>query len=288
MSFDRFTDLQTGIEFRSRIGGKINPRSYCDDPDIGPVGVYIAKEPVCKLSLSPLVQFINTNIAWDIGNSASSTSTVDTFDIDWGGSTDIGDLSSQDFSSDPTSGNVQYDTPGTYLVEAYVTDLLGARSKRCKTQVTILDDAAFLNAQRLYVGTTSGGLYTIDPDGTIAQSNTGLSGNHANFRALRLNPWFKDLALSQQHLWATTQDGVADSIDGGSNWSVISEATLGTPANDAGDSPAPSASDPDNIDIAFDPQSVTRIYLSRTTATRAWLYYTDDYGANWSNVQVGY
>ncbi len=79
------------------------------------------------------------------------------------------------------------------------------------------------------------------------------------------------------------------STDGAGTWTNIAESALGTPANSAADSPAPTAADLDNIDIAFDSQDDRRIYLLRTWASpkRAWLYVSDDYGVTWANTQVG-
>jgi hypothetical protein len=287
-TWDRYKNIETsGVELLNYSGGTFNPRSYCDDPTLGPVGIYTAKEPACKLKLTPVVQFANTNIAWDISMASSATSTISEFNIEWGGATDIGDLTTQDWSSDPKTGNVQFTTPGTYTVQAYVEDLLGARSKRCKTTVQIIDE--FVNLQRAYIGTTDGGLYILTPDGVLAQSNTGLTGNHTNFRSVRLHPASKDWPVAIQHLWAATKDGVSYTIDGAANWNVISKATLGTPKNTAADDPAPGTNDLDQIDIAFDPQDASRVYLLRTKNSapkRAWLYWTINYGATWQNEQV--
>jgi hypothetical protein len=284
-TWDRFKNQEaTGLELVEYTGATFYPRSFCDDPDLGSIGIYVAKAPVCKLYMTPVIQFENTNIAWDISASGSTTSTIDTFDIDWGGTTDVGDLSAQDWSSDPKTGNVQYTTAGTYTVEAYVTDLLGERSLRCKGTIQIISN--FVSLGRAYVGTSDGGLFVITPDGTNTAKNTGLTGNHTNFRSVRLHPAFKFLDATDHHVWAATQDGGAYTVDGADNWTVISEATLGTPENAAGDGTPPTATDPDNIDINFDPQDIRRIYMLRTTATRTWLYYSDDLGATWSNEQV--
>lgn len=284
-TWDRYTGTVTSLEVDSLIGAPFYIRSFCDDPT---GGIYVAKSPVCKLILDPTTQFVNTNISWDISNSRSATGTIDTFDITWGGTTNIGNLAAQDWSVDPKSGNVQYTTAGTYNATAYVTDTLGKRSKQCETQVTILpsDDGELGAADRVYIGTTDGGLYILTTT-TLTQSNTGLTGNHTNFRSMRLHPEYRDLDSDQRHLWAATADGVAYSTDGGANWSVISKATLGTPENAAGDVTPPVTGDLDQIDLWFDPQDQDRVYLLRTTATRSWLYYTDDYGASWSNEQVG-
>ena len=195
-------------------------------------------------------------------------------------------MSSQDWSSDPKSGNVQYTTVGTYAATATVTDLLGVTSEPCTVEIEIVDD---FPDQRLYIGTTDAGVYRRDPgDSDVTASNTGLTGGDLLLRSLRLNPAYSDLPLAQQHLWACNENGVIYSTDGGATWTEISEATLGTPENAAGDGTPPTASDPDNIDLWFDAQDPDRAYVLRTTTTRAWLYYSDDYGATWSNEQVGY
>lgn len=286
MSWERYKNTLTGIELRSKTGDVFYPRSYCDDPTIGPVGIYTAKAPVCKLKLTPRTQFANTNIAWDISQSVSSTSTLSTFDITWGGTTDIGDLVAQAWSGAKT-GNVQFTTPGTYTISATVTDLLGTISKTIQVTVNIISATqGYIGLGRAYIGTTDGGLYTILPGGDPVQQNDGLTGNHINFRSVRINSHFNDLPITSQHLWAATQDGVAYTVNGATGWNVISKATLGTPENAVSDSPAPATADLDQIEIWPDPQDYSRIYLLRTTATRSWLYYTDDYGSTWTNQQV--
>lgn len=281
-NWDRYKEPTTGLQLSSYTGDVFYPRSYCDDPDIGPVGVYISKEPVCKLKLTPVVQFPNVDIAWDISQSMSATGTIATFDIEWGGTTDIGDLAGQVWASDPKTGDVQYTTVGTYTATAWVTDTLGKKSKRVRVTVTIVE-----KEQTVYIGTTDGGMFILTPTAAPAASNGSLSGNDLKFRALRLNPAYKSLPAGQRHLWAATAAGLAVSRDGGTTWSTISKATLGAPANDAGDDPAPATADLDQIDIAFDPLAPARVYVVRTTATRTWLYYSDDDGTTWSNEQVG-
>lgn len=287
--WDRYKGaIQTGLDVQLLTGPIFNPRSYCDDPTVGPVGIYISKGPVCHLDLDPQTQFTNTNIAWDISASGSTTSTIDTFDIAWGGATDIGDLVAQDWSSDPKSGNVQFTTVGTYEVVATVTDLLGAVSSPVKMTVTIKDvptGPIYISA----IGATNEGVYKYTLAGGLVFSSTGLSAGHLDARPIRIHPAYKDLPAAQQHVWIPTADGVAFSIDGAANWTVISKATLGTPANDAGDSPAPVTADLDQIDLCFDPQDPKRVYVVRTTTSplRVWLYKTDNYGTTWSNTQVG-
>jgi hypothetical protein len=225
---------------------------------------------------------VDTDIAWDISQSRSTTGTIDEFFIDWGGTTDIGDLSNQAWASDPKTGNVQYTTVGTYTVEAYVVDLLNEKSKRAKIEIQIVEPV-----ERVYIGTSDSGVFVMDDGGTPTASNSGLSGDDLDVRAIRLNPHYADLPQGQQHVWLCAKTGLAYSTDGASTWTKISEATLGTPTNTAGDDPAPASSDLDQIDLCFDPQDSRRLYLLRTTSTRAWLYTSSDYGASWSNTQVG-
>ncbi len=281
-TWDRYTGNQTSFEVESWVGSVFTPRFFCDDP--AALGVtYLEKPPVCKLKLTPAVQFVNTNIAWDASESGSATGTIDTFDIEWGGATDIGDLTAQDWASDPKTGNVQFTGTGIYTVTFTVTDTLGIKSAPCKTQVWIVD---YVNLQRLYIATTDGGVYILTPASGPDAANTGLSGNDLNIRSLRLHPAYKSLPVTQHHLWACTEAGLIYSTDGAATWILIPKANLGAPANDAGDSPAPVTGDLDQIDVAFDPQDAARVYLTRTTATRTWLYYSDDYGVTWSNEQV--
>jgi ligand-binding sensor domain-containing protein len=280
MAWTRYANLTTGLEVITKTGKVFWPRSFCDDETIGPVGIYIAKEPVCKLKLSPTTQFPGTDIAWDISQSLSATGTIDSFNIEWGGATDIGDLTSQDWASDPKTGNVQYDDVGTYTVEAYVEDLLGKRSKVARVTVEIVEADV---TDKIWIGTTDGGCYLLTSS-SLTQKNTGLTGNHINFRSLRLNPHSRD--LDDHQLWAATQDGVVYTTDDADNWNLISKATLEEPVNTAEDDPVPETDDLDQIDVTFDPQNPDRVYLLRTTATRAWLYYSDDNGTTWNNNQV--
>ena len=282
MAFTRYKARETSLEVESWIGTAFYIRAYCDDTTNG--ATHVTKPGVVKLKLTPLVQFVNTNIAWDISNSSHATGTIDTFDINWGGTTDIGNLAAQDWSSDPKTGNVQYTATGTYTVTASATDTLGTKTKVQNIEVRIV---SFVNVQRCYIATIDGGVFILTPGGgDPAAANTGLTGNYLNVRSMRLHPAYKALPVGQQHIWLATESGVAYTIDGAASWNLISEATLGTPTNTAADGTPPTASDPDNIDIAFDPQDPGRVYLLRATATRAWIYYTDDYGATWSNTQV--
>lgn len=275
-TWDRYTSTVTGLEVQSRIGPAFYIRSFCDDP-LG--SVYVSKAPVCKLSLIPTVQFVNTNIAWDISASRSATGTIDTFDISWGGTTDIGDLSAQTWASDPKTGNVQYTATGTYTVTATVTDTLGNVSTPQKITVEIVE---YVAVQRLYIGTTGDGLYLLTPADGVQPWNGNLSGNDLKLRSVRVHPNFADLPPEQHHLWACTAAGLAVSVDGGLSWATTAATDLGTPAGAGGEASA----DLDQIDVAFDPLDWQHVLLLRSTATGLWVYETSDYGASWANYEV--
>ena len=101
-----------------------------------------------------------------------------------------------------------------------------------------------------FVGTTDAGVYLTEDSGSIwTARNTGLSGGDLLLRSLRLHPAYTQFPLNGQHLWACTENGLAHSADGGATWTTISKATLGTPTNTAGDSPAPATGDLDQIDL---------------------------------------
>jgi hypothetical protein len=249
---------------------------------MGTPAIYTTKPPVCHLSLIPRIQFLGQAIAWDISNSRSATSTISTYTIDWGGATDIGDISGAAWAGAKT-GDVVYDAAGVYTVEAFVTDLLSTPSQHVFITVEVV-----VPVERVYIATPAGGMFISDNGGTPTASNTGLSGDQLKIRTARLHPAYADLTAAQQHIWLATKDGVSYSTTGGATWTNISKATLGAPDNSAGDDPAPATADLDQIDVAFDPQDSRRVYLMRATVSplRTWLYKSDDYGASWSNAQV--
>jgi PKD repeat protein len=286
--WDRYLTPTTGLEIIAQKGKRFTPRFYCDDPT---GGVYVTKAPIAVLKLTPTVQFINTNIAWDVSESDSSTGTVDTFDLTFGGG-GASDLTAQDWSSDPLTGNVQYTSTGEYTVTLYVTDTGGNRSQAAKQIVNVVD---IQGISKVYIATDDSGIFTYLPGGTPTAANTGLSGGDLNVNDGKLNLSLSQLAVSQHHYWQTNDNGIAFSVDGCATYTKITKATLGDPTNTAGDGSPPDTDDLDEIAIAFDPKDIRRVYLIRVTdATwnasfdpRVFLYWTDDYGATWSSFGIG-
>jgi PKD repeat protein len=287
-TWDRYKSNESGFEIIAQKGRRFTPRFYCDDPT---GGVYVTKAPVAVLKLTPVVQFINTNIAWDVSQSDSSTGTIDTFDLTFGGG-GASDLTGQDWSTDPKTGNVQYTSTGTYTVTLYVTDTGGNKSQAAKQVVNIVDIAGI---SKVYIATSDSGIFTYVPGGTPATANTGLSGGDLNVSMGKLNPHYAHLPVGQQHYWMCNDNGVAYSTDGCATWNEIAKAALGNPTNTAGDGSPPTTTDLDEIALNFDPQDIRRVYLLRVTDStwnasndpRAFLYWTDDYGTTWSSFGIG-
>jgi len=287
--WDRYKTSTTGFETIAQKGKNHQARFFCDDA-VG--GVYTTKAPVAKLKMTPLVQFINTNIAWDVSASRTQSGTIDTFDLTFGGG-GASDLTGQDWSVDPLTGNVQYTSTGQFTATLTVTDTLSNRSQPATLTIDIVDVANGI--AKVYIGTSDTGIFTYLPGGTPATANTGLSGGDLNVSMGRLNPNFAHLPVAQQHFWFACDTGVIFSVDGAATWSKITKATLGDPTNTAGDGSPPDTDDLDEISIAFDPQDIRRVYLLRATDStwnasfdpRAFLYWTDDYGTTWTSFGIG-
>ena len=286
-TWDRYLSNITGLEIKAQLGKKFTPRFFCDDPT---GGVYVTKAPVAVLKLDPTVQFTNTNIAWDVSESDSATGTIDTFDLTFGGG-GASNLTGQDFAIDPLTGNVQYTSTGEFIVTLVVVDTGGNQSQPAKQTVNIVD---IQGIGKVYISTSDSGIFTYVPGGTPTAANTGLSGGDLNTNDGRLNEHYENLSNSQHH-WITNDNGLAFSVNGVSTYAKITKATLGDPTNTAGDASPPTTTDLDEISLGYCPQDINRVYLLRLTDStwnasfdpRAFLYWTNDYGATWLNFGIG-
>ncbi len=281
MSFELYTGNFSLFESVADIGANFQIRSYCDDGTV----VYLTKPPVCKLLLDPRTQGANINIAWDISNSRAPTGTIDSFTIQWGGSTDIGDLIAVDFGTGPTSGNVQYTSEGRFTVRATVIDTLGVRSKPCAQVVQI--GASQTNVFVLLVTDSAGfWVYTLENNAMVQRSN-GLTGLFLDGRGLAIDPLTDAFPLNQVVVWLATIGGPAVTTDGGLNWATIDKATMGVPVNDAGDSPAPTLAGLEIVDVMLNPTIPSEVsFLLIDVTERTWVYTTTDFGTSFSNVQA--
>ena len=270
-------DKEMGFELEIWSGKTVYPRTFCDDDNIGPIGIYIDKSPTCKLLMTPTVVPLGSSIAWDVGQSRSATGTIELFDLSFGGPTDTGDISNGDFILGPKTGNVVYQSLGIWVAELVLTDLLNNASQPCKQDIEVVE--ATVSLKNGFVGTDGGGVFLVSPNGTTTPINNGLTGGHLNVRALKIHPQYGDV-------WGATADGIIYTSDNGQNWTVLNKIDLGDPLNTAGDNPAPVTADLDQRDIAFDPLNLDTVVAVRTTTTRAWLYISTDYGVTWVNSQI--
>jgi len=276
MAWERYESKTTGFKLQVLKEGNFQSRSYCDDVDA--TDVYTTKPPVAFLEMSPIVQFVNTNVTWDVSDSGHATGTIDTYDIDFGDGI-IADVSGASWAGAKT-GTVQYTVVGFWTATCTVTDTLGVTSGPAKIQVQIIDEMDGIGY--FYTGTTDAGAYITDSTGATA-INTGLSGDWLKLRSLRLHPIFKSLPQNLQHLWIATAAGVARSDDGGATWILITLATMGEP-NDA---TTETSADLDVIDIAFNPLDWKEIAVYREASSGPiWVYVTSDYGTTWLNYRV--
>ncbi len=256
------------------------PQGYCDDAIV----VYLTKPPICKLTLTPRSQGPNINIAWDISGSRAPTGTIDTFDISWGGTTDIGNLVGQDWAVDPKTGNVQFLFPGRYYVRATVTDTLGVRSQPCILVVTVLEGIIPTINTYIFAASDIDGIFLL-LGGAATDLTVALSTNHKKIRDLTINPLNAQSPLNQINLAASTAAGVIITPNGGTTWTTVSKAQLGDPVNTAGDLITPVTADLDQSSIRYSANG-NQIWLMRETATRFWSYLSEDNGATWTNFQV--
>jgi len=281
MSFEQYTGNFSILETTVDIGGNFQIRSYCDDDTV----VYLTKPPICKLDLNPRVQDNNVNIAWNVASSRAPTGTIDKFTIQWGGTTDIGDLINQDWATDPLSGNVQYLVNGRYIVTTTVVDTLGVTSKPCRQVVTI---GPVTVDTFVYVATTDNGVWLYNQQDDIMMArNNGLTGNFLEVRGLIIHPQTNTLPLNMVTIWIATVGGPAYTLDGGLNWTTIDKNTMGVPKNDAGDDPAPAITALDVIDIMLNPTTPSEVSFLLTDSTdRVWVYTTTNVGVSWTNTQA--
>jgi PKD repeat protein len=293
-TWDRYKSNTTGVEIISQKGGRFTPRFYCDDTS---GSVYVTKAPVAVLKLTPTSQFTNTNIAWDVSQSVSTTGTIDTYDLTFGGG-GASDLTGQSWAGAKT-GNVQYTSTGTYTVTLTVTDTAGNVSAPAQQTVTISEDTSedleTSGTEKIYIATSDTGIFTYTTDTAPAAVNTGLSGGDLNVNSGRLHPAYAWLPETKHHYWFACDTGVIYSTDGAATWNKITKATLGAPTNEISDSPHPGTDDLDEIAIEYDPQDKRRVYVLRLTnstwngsnSPRAYLFFTEDYGPSWVSKLIG-
>jgi hypothetical protein len=274
-TWDRYTGKTTGFKLQVLKEGNFTSRSYCDDVDA--TDVYTSKPPVAMLTMTPIVQFVNTNVTWDVSDSRHPTGTIDTYDLNFGDGV-LAEITGASWAG-AKSGTVQYTVPGFWNAALSVTDTLGITSAVAVVQVQIIEFAPGI----FYTGTTDAGAFLTDVNGDAAAINTGLTGDWLKIRSLRMTPIFRYLPQTQQHLWIATAAGVAYSANGGTSWTLITLAAMGEPNGATTETSA----DLDCIDIAFNPADWKTVAAYRAVSGGGiWVYITADYGTTWNNYKV--
>lgn len=270
-----------GFKFSFASGEIFTPRGYCHDPSAGII--YISKPPVATLNMSVIPQVANADITWNVSDSVQPTGTIDEFTLRFGGTTDTGDIVAADWQTAPLTNQVQYTAAGRFAATLTVTDTLGEVSAPARVTVDIVEFDG-----TVYIFTSDAGAFKQIGSATMAAINTGLSGGDLNMLCGAVNPFYKHLPNSLHHLWASTDNGLVRSTNGGGAWTTIPKATLGDPTNSAGDGSPPTIGDLDLTgDFVFWTRRLVSVFARTKSAfggtARSYVYHSFDYGTTWQS-----
>ena len=264
----RLQSSRMAFEAKITLGPVVSPRFFCCTAG-NETGV--VKEPVAIINISPVTLCVNDSITYDGTASYDPDGAVTTYAWTFG---DAG-------TSAAASGAHQYTAVGVYTVTLTVTDGTGLQGS-AYGQVTVID-CTVPPWFEIYAGHKAAGPYYFSTAGAWSSKATGLTGNWLNIRCMRMNPFKKYGALGSREVWVATQAGVAYSIDDMATWTQL---TMDNPRNTEGAFPAPQVSQLDWYTIAFNPMYENEVYILAGTATRAWVYWTEDGRTTWDNWQV--
>jgi len=242
------------------------------------------------MSATPETQCTGVNVVFNIDNSYSPTGNLagQPWRIDFGD----GNFAAGNWGP-PGNQNNAYAAAGIYTAEAYVTDTLGVRGS---TEVTVeivdcANDTVLIEQMYALSQTTGPWLRDMTVAGVPAwvQHVDGLpaGSNWLNGRDLKIDPHRRHLPVTVRHVWIATQAGVAKSVDNMDHWTRLYDS-MPEPRNTAGDGVPPTKAGLDWYNITFDQQRKDTVYVLAGTATRAWVYWTEDGGATWDNWQCNW
>ena len=252
-------------------GPIVSPRFFCCTA--GNV-VGVTKEPVAVIELTPTVICLGDAMAYDSGSS---------FDPDGAVASQAWDFGDGNTSA-AVSGPHTYTATGTYTVTLTVRDGTGLDGSAYARVLVIDCDAEGDIASELFVGHKTAGAFYRSMDGAWAARNTGLTGNWLNIRDLKMSPHYKYGPSTTRHVWIATQAGIAHSEDDMVTW-TLHYADLGDPYNGESGAAQVAKAALDWYCIAFSPYK-DEVFILAGTATRSWVYWTDDYGITWNSWQV--
>ena len=276
-----------GREYAYRLscftGEIVQFKFFCCD---NPYDTSVSKAPVVVATITPDTQCVNVAINVNFDASWSPLDTISTWRIEWGDGTPD-DVPGPAWP--PGNRPHTYTTVGTYNLKITLTDTSGLTGTQTY-QVLIIDcaDGSVLARYGYALSTSSGPWlrdFTAAPPHDWTQCTNNLAGNWLVGRDLKVDPHRRHLPVAIRHVWITTQAGVAKSVDNMSHWMRLYDS-MPAPRNDDGG--AAVKADLDWWTVAFNPMEIDHVYVLATTATRAWVYWTEDGGATWHNWQVCY
>lgn len=262
--------LKNGIQggtLQLATGRQIYPKFFCC---ISGTTVGVAKDPVAVLIVDPTEQLVLYPLTADYSHSWSPSSTLVSWDIDWGdGNISSGAWPGTGTESHPSGG---YAMPGTYVVTLTVTDMLGATAED-EVEVTIRPPT-FAG----YAGCgTSGVWYT--QTGEVWEERAGVVLHDVPVYDLKVSP-YSVVAVSEVYpetngvlvFAAAGTEGLFYSDDGAMSWTALE-----LPFKDL-DVRAVLPSVVSNNEVYALAQADNIVYLLKTT----------DLGESWQVLPIGY
>ena len=280
----RLEDRTQAYRFNCIIGRIVHFSFYCcsNPPLLG-----VEKAPVCIMSVTPEVQCTGVNVTFDISSSYSPTGNLagQPWRVDYGD----GNFAAGNWGP-PAPWGYAYAAAGIYTAEAYVTDTLVVRGS---TEITVeivdcANDTVLIEQMYALSQTTGPWVKDVAAGGAPppwTQRISGLAGLWLVGRDLKLDPHRKHLNYGQRHVWMTSQAGPARSEDDMAGWAQL-YASLPEPRNDDGG--AVTKANLDWFCVAFNPIHRDHVFIQAGTATRTWVYWSEDGGSTWDNWQVRY
>lgn len=249
----------------------VAPRFFCCTLDTDGMDIIgVAKDPVAVLIVAPTRVCPGDNVNADYSHSWSSTSTIQSWIIDWGdGNSTSGVWLGPGNVNHPDGG---YAIPATYTITLTVTDLLGATGEDTQ-QVEVIDCAAG-PPLGLFAGCGSSGVW-YSGDAGIGWETRGLEG--VEIYDLKVHPF--SLGYEECELWAATEDGLYKSINSGGSWTRI---ILPEPVGGHG-TPSVAAITPSKIAAE---EVFVACHGDVEDCATVWLYRTTDGGVTWTWVEV--